>query len=574
MSDPAHLGENIVLRTPARQRPHLITRHRHGTAPTDDVLHGWIHAEGRVLSVAVHQPVGPERNGTVVIAGSPGRERVTMFRTIVDVARTLAADGWRVVRFDWVGTGLSPWTAEAAPAEKWLDDLEVVRAWAAQAGPVHGLGVRLGGSILAASNERGWASRHVWAPVSGKLWLRHQVALRRMAGPELPARVTPGVELMDLQLDPEGAEALKQLPEPDSSRGLDILNGPQLEPVPVDVHPRVASVPPEAAATIAGAVAAVADRLPGSPAAVSLIPDHAVELPVGGTVIHLRRARIGRDNRPAVITMPDHPQPAAPGVAFVSLGSEPMEAPGSSWTRAAITASARGAVCLLAERTDTGELVRPGRAQDPNPYVRRTVTESREVLEELARLTAGPLKAAGVCLGAWGLVACVHQLPNHVTQRLSLYAVNNIGWQRAPWRYWRQGLRSGPLSPAIPGQAPAEPSSSDPASTPSMEKRLGALARTIVRGTRRAAFNAHPRVTAAAAAVGIIDVPHPLMRRLARIPGLRVDVIFGPADAQHAGVTAGPISTNHRVTVLDPLDHSLHATASRRSMLNHLLVDL
>ena len=92
--------------------------------------------------------------------------------------------------------------------------------------------------------------------------------------------------------------------------------------------------------------------------------------------------------------------------------------------------------------------------------------------------------------------------------------------------------------------------------------------------TRRAAFNAHPRVTAAAAAVGIIDVPPPLMLRLARIPGLRVDMVFGPADAQHAGVTAGPISTNHRVTVLDPLDHSLHATASRRSMLNHLLADL
>ncbi|MBD2766088.1 hypothetical protein IEE91_12985 [Kocuria sp. cx-455] len=555
-----------------------MSRHRHGTASADDVLHGWVHAEDRVLSVAVHRPTGPERNGTVVIAGSPGRERVTMFRTIVDVARTLAADGWRVVRFDWAGTGLSPWTTEAAPAENWADDLEVVREWAAQAGPVHGLGVRLGGSILAASDEHGWASRHVWAPVSGKLWLRHQVALRRMAGPELPARVTPGVELMDLQLGPEGADALKQLPEPeaDLGRGLDILDAPQLEPVPVDVHPRVASVPPEAAATIAGAVAAVADRLPGSlaPGAVSLIPDHAVRLSMDGTVVHLRRTRVGRDHRPAVITIPDDLQPAAPGVAFVSLGSEPMEAPGSLWTRAAITASARGAVCLLAERTDTGELVRPGRAQDPNPYVRYTLTESREVLEELARLTDGPLKAAGVCLGAWGLVACVHQLPKHVTQRLSLYAVNNIGWQRAPWRYWRQGLRSGPLAPAIPGQAPAEPSGSDPAATPSLEQRLGAVARTIVRGARRAASNAHPRVSAAAAAVGIIDVPHPLMRRLARIPGLRVDVIFGPADAQHAGVTAGPISTNHTVTVLDPLDHSLHATASRRSMLDHLLADL
>ncbi|MBD2763045.1 hypothetical protein IEE92_10865 [Kocuria sp. cx-116] len=555
-----------------------MSRHRHGTASADDVLHGWVHAEDRVLSVAVHRPTGPERNGTVVIAGSPGRERVTMFRTIVDVARTLAADGWRVVRFDWAGTGLSPWTTEAAPAENWADDLEVVREWAAQAGPVHGLGVRLGGSILAASDEHGWASRHVWAPVSGKLWLRHQVALRRMAGPELPARVTPGVELMDLQLGPEGADALKQLPEPeaDSGRGLDILDAPQLEPVPVDVHPRVASVPPEAAATIAGAVAAVADRLPDflAPGAVSLIPDHAVRLSMDGTVVHLRRTRVGRDHRPAVITIPDDLQPAAPGVAFVSLGSEPMEAPGSLWTRAAITASARGAVCLLAERTDTGELVRPGRAQDPNPYVRYTLTESREVLEELARLTDGPLKAAGVCLGAWGLVACVHQLPKHVTQRLSLYAVNNIGWQRAPWRYWRQGLRSGPLAPAIPGQAPAEPSGSDPAATPSLEQRLGAVARTIVRGARRAASNAHPRVSAAAAAVGIIDVPHPLMRRLARIPGLRVDVIFGPADAQHAGVTAGPISTNHTVTVLDPLDHSLHATASRRSMLDHLLADL
>lgn len=548
--------------------------------PEGDVGHGWLRRGDRALAVAVHEAAAPARGDTVVIAAPPGRERVTTHRTLLHVARALAADGWRVVRFDWSGTGGSPVpgdpTADDAPAQLWAEDLEAVRAWAAQAGPVHGLGIRLGGSLLAAS-EGEWASRHIWSAVSGKRWLRRHGALRRMAGSDLPEREKSGTELMDLHLDPEAAAALKQLPEPvaDPARHVSVLEGPAVEALPVDVHPRLANVPPEAAAAVVSALAAEAGPRPGGPTTsrdVPLRPEPVVELPVGDTAVRLRRTRVGGGRRPAVLVEPLDPRSDAPGIAFVSLGSEPMDAPGSLWTRTAVAAAARGAVCLLAERTDTGELVRPGQAQDANPYAHFTLVETREVVEHLARLTDGPLQAAGVCLGAWGLIATAHRLPEDITRRLTLHVVNNIGWRRAPWRYWRQGLRRGPLAPMASSETPAEqPAAETP--TP----RAGGLAtsaRTAVRAVRRRALEGSPRVQALAAALGILEVPEPLVQQLAGVPGLHLDLVFGPMDSEHFHVVPGPIGPGCTVTVLDPLDHSLHATASRRNLLEHLLANL
>lgn len=573
-----------MFNSPGRRRTRLFPRHRHVDL-TRGVQYGWVRTEGRAVAVAVHQPASPRRDGTVLIAGSPGRERVTTQRTMVHVARTLAAEGWRVVRFDWTGTGLSPWPEETQPAQLWADDLEAVRQWAAHAGPVHGLGIRLGGSIMAASPADGWESRHVWGPVSGKRWLRHHSMLRRMAGDTLPAREASGTELTGLYFSAEGTAALNGLPEPqpDDAHRVSVLAGPGMDALPFDVNPLIATVPQDAASTIAAALDAVDTAGPRSFDAVvparpsdderALVPEESVEISVAGTPVRLRHARVGQGNRPALITSPMAPAPGAPGVAFVSLGSESMEAPGSLWARTAVVASARGAVCLLAERTDTGELARPGQARDSNPYARYTLRESREVVLRLAELTSGPLMAAGVCLGAWSLAASAHRLPPHVTRRLRLLVINNIAWQRVPEYYWRRGrvgdVPAQPLAAEVSAQEPV-----DATSRPSPLGLAKAIARPVVRGVRYVAWEGPRWVTTLASEARVIDLPRPMMRHLSRVPGLFVNLVFGPEDAQDTRVSPGPVGEHGEVTVLDPLDHSLHAAASQRAMFEYVLSEL
>ena len=112
--DPFIRGDH-VFKTPTRPPVRVRRAGRRTPDITDGVSYGWVRVQDRVLAVAVHSAASPEREGTVLIAGSVGRERVTTQRTVLHVARALAAEGWRVVRFDWSGTGLSPWADEAAP---------------------------------------------------------------------------------------------------------------------------------------------------------------------------------------------------------------------------------------------------------------------------------------------------------------------------------------------------------------------------------------------------------------------------------------------------------------------------
>ncbi|MFJ4761244.1 alpha/beta hydrolase [Kocuria marina] len=564
--------------------------HRSRVREEDSVRHGWVPAGNRWIAVDVHEPTTTERGGTVIVVGSPGRERVTLTRSMIHTARALAAHGWRVVRLDWSGTGQSPTAEEAVDAGLWVDDLTTIRDWASSHGPVHGVGFSLGGTVLAATEDHGWASRLVLAPVSGKQWVRHQSALRRMGGPDLPPRVSEGTELMNLQLSSHGAAALKALPEPADGpdRRIRILSDEEAGALPINVHPRAAAVPARLIATVRTALdAAPAGTTPDDtarPDGDGLVPEQEITVDVAGTSVVLRRSTSGAARRPAIITEPVTRGHDAPGLAFISPGSEVMEASGGLWLRTALLASARGAVCLLAERSDTGELVRSDITQDSNPYAHHTLTESRELVMHLSELTDGPLLGAGICLGAWGLVASAHELPATVSERLTLMVINNVAWQRAPWRYWRQGLRGGPLAPTLPGQdeAAAAPSSAPAADDAPAGSRwdavlaglnayVGTTARTVVRGTRHRARNASPRVNALAAGVGVIDVPQPTLRRLAKIPGLTVDAVFGPADAKHCGVTPQRLGPRSTLTVLDPLDHSLFATESCRRMVDYVL---
>lgn len=546
------------------------------------VSHGWIPAGDRLLAVDVHEPAAPARGASIVLAAPPGRERVTLTRTVLHTARALAADGWCVVRFDWSGTGQSPASKDVTDAQHWSEDLTAVRDWAGQGQPVHGVGIGVAGAYLAADDDEGWAQRVVMAPVSGKQWLRHQSALRRMAGQSLPPRVAGGTELLDLHLTAEGAAAVKTVPAPaaDPARGISILGEEETGPLPLNVHPRVATVPPGVTGAV---VAALSEHAPAhNEGNTSPEPAQQATVEIGGTTVRLRRIEVGADRRPGIVTEPLERAADAPGLGLVSPGSDAMEAAGGLWLDTALLASSHGAVCVLAERTDTGELVRSDRTRNSNPYDRRTVAECRELILLVASLTDGPVTAAGICLGAWGLMAAAHELPAQVSARTTLHVINNVAWQRQPWRYWRQGLTEGPLAPRVPGEdptaaaPPASPSTDDDAAAPgastlgslrrTLTTQVGNVARTVVRGTRAKAHAASPRVNSLAATLGIIDVPQPELRRLDRVPGLTVNAVFGALDAEFCGVEPGRIGPRSAVLVVDSLDHSMFSTAARRAM--------
>ena len=404
-------------------------RPSHGTGTTDHgstagpVRHGWIPVAERWVAVDVHEPSAPARGATVVVAAPPGRERVTMTRTVLHTARALAADGWRVVRFDWSGTGQCPSTDAACDAGNWAADLHEVARWAGDGEPVRGVAFSVAGAWMAADADEIWSGRLLLAPASGKQWLRHQSALRRMAGAGLPPRVTEGTELLDLQLSTEGTAAVKAVPAPaeDPGRGIRVLPEESTGPLPLDVHPRAATVPSGLTHTVVTALAADAPAR-GTAAHhddAAPRPAETVTVDVHGTAVRLARTANGGAGRPAIRTDPVQRDRQAPGLALVSPGSETMEGAGGLWLRTALLASAAGAVCLLAERTDTGELVDATRVRDSNPYARHTVVECRELVTHLADLTDGPLAAAGICLGAWGLVAAAPELPAEVATSLS-----------------------------------------------------------------------------------------------------------------------------------------------------------
>src|SRR5881398_3691346 len=73
---------------------------RHGT--TEQAIS--IECEGDALVGILHEPTSPAEVGVVVIVGGP-QYRVGSHRQFVLLARTLAAAGFAVLRFDYRGMG-------------------------------------------------------------------------------------------------------------------------------------------------------------------------------------------------------------------------------------------------------------------------------------------------------------------------------------------------------------------------------------------------------------------------------------------------------------------------------------
>lgn len=144
----------------------------------------FLDAGGRRLFVLDIRPVGPCRGAVLYVP--PFAEEMNRLRShAVQLARRLAAEGWRCLLPDLTGTGESDGDFTAADWQGWVDDVRMAGRWLAQeaAGPLTLWGMRTG-ALLAAEALQGEqalpASRLLlWQPVlDGKLFLTQYLRLR------------------------------------------------------------------------------------------------------------------------------------------------------------------------------------------------------------------------------------------------------------------------------------------------------------------------------------------------------------------------------------------------------------
>lgn len=98
-----------------------------GTAPNLESphaaeVHGYLTVAGESVYTVFHDTVGARR-GVVLIAGPFNAERERAYPVLVRWARTLAARGFAVLRFDYRGLGESTGRFEGATIATWREDV-------------------------------------------------------------------------------------------------------------------------------------------------------------------------------------------------------------------------------------------------------------------------------------------------------------------------------------------------------------------------------------------------------------------------------------------------------------------
>ena len=118
---------------------------------------------------ALHYPQAKPTGTGVILCYPMGQEYMRIHRTYVELAKSLAAAGSYVFRFDYFGSGDSSGDPVSGNLEQWAQDIqEAIRELRASTGvrQIHLVGARIGANLALATGGGGQvASIVVWEPI-------------------------------------------------------------------------------------------------------------------------------------------------------------------------------------------------------------------------------------------------------------------------------------------------------------------------------------------------------------------------------------------------------------------------
>ena len=403
------------------------------------------------------EPVGSTGRSGVLLLPPIGYDYWTTHRAMRDLAERLAANGHRVLRIDYRGTGDSTGCAWAAGIlGKWEDDVrravEELRGRGATSIALVGLrfGALLALNLLA---EVGADAVVAWIPVvSGRRYVK-ELQLLSTPAPALPSvaggsgtRFLAGcaftTELLS-RLASRSVEAVETnariliLDRPDrvSSAGLAEKwseKGASAEQVLLDGVQTILDVPTEYAVTPTPHLALMADwlgRAPPEAGETSQVPeatwhDHARFLYEGRPLVE-QAVRLG-EAQLVGIECAGADGGARGTVVFLNTGSEPHVGPGRAWVELARDVAARGWRTIRVDYQGWGESPDNGYAPG-QPYDAHAVADTLALARALVDRGDRRIVLVGLCASAWIALRDGASLPVH-----GIVAFN-------PQLYWQTG---------------------------------------------------------------------------------------------------------------------------------------
>lgn len=132
----------------------------------------------------LHEPQEPAKNQGFVFCAPFAEEKLWAHRVFVSFARDLAAKGYPVLRFDYMGNGDSEGNFEESSLETMLSDtrcaIRMLREKVSGVESVNLLGLRLGATIAALAQENGSdiSQLILWEPVvDGSTYMREMLRI-------------------------------------------------------------------------------------------------------------------------------------------------------------------------------------------------------------------------------------------------------------------------------------------------------------------------------------------------------------------------------------------------------------
>ena len=358
----------------------------------------WVAVEGRRLAVRVHLPCEGLVRGILVIVPPAGRERINFHRSTVVAGVAAARAGLMVWTPCLTGEGDSS-SAEGLEdlADVWEADVSAVVDAAVRGGeglPLSLVGIRLGAAVAGRVEHPSIAERMAWDPVSGRHYVRAQLAIRALTlagGGFSPPEDT---EFIGSALSAGQLDSLRGLRLPPKGR-FRLIEADSDADRNADTHPQLGRI------AWAGGAAVVAAAVIGSPRPISWVPQVSALIPRNSIPpVQETFVQVGPHRLTGILTEPVHRPTDGRAVLFTATGSELREGPASLWAGLARRLAADGVVSLRCDRRLIGDSVDPGVDTAPNPYTDDAVADVCAAIDYLRRRD-NDVVVVGLCAGAW-----------------------------------------------------------------------------------------------------------------------------------------------------------------------------